>query len=330
MILAGDIGGTKTLLGLYAPDKDVKRPFRQEVFPSQQFSSLEAIIGEFLAAAPERPLAASFAVAGPVRQGVAEITNLPWVISAQNISQTFQIPSVHLMNDVEATAAAVPYLQPEDLAVLHSGEPNPTGAIVVIAPGTGLGEAFLTWDGERYRAHASEGGHASFSPSTREEVDLLLHLYRRFGHLSFERVGSGSGIPNIYGFLRDSGHYSEPEWLAKELAAAQDRTPIIVAAALEERAEICVATLDMFVSVLGSEAGNMALNLLATGGIYLGGGIPPRILSRLQRPDFLAAITHKGRFQGLLSKVPVYVILDSKVTLHGAAHDALIQFATQN
>ncbi len=330
MIVAGDIGGTKTLLGLYTSLQDVKRPFRQQTFPSQKYDSLEAVIGEFLAENNEPLAAASFAVAGPVKQGVAEITNLPWIIEAENISRVFDIPAVHLMNDVEATAAAVPFLETEDLAILNPGNPDPTGTMVVIAPGTGLGEAFLTWDGQRYRVHPSEGGHASFSPSTREEVDLLLYLYRRFGHLSFERVGSGSGIPNIYEFLRDSGHYTEPAWLGEALAAAHDRTPIIVSNALKARAEICVATLDMFVSVLGSEAGNMALNLLTTGGIYLGGGMPPRILSRLQQPDFLASVTHKGRFQALLDEIPVYVILDSEVTLHGAAYDGLVQFVAAN
>ena len=173
MILAGDIGGTKTLLGLYTSTEDVKRPFRQQTFPSQHYDSLEAIIAEFLADSNEAPTAASFAVAGPVKQGVAEITNLPWIIAAKNISRMFNIPAVHLMNDVQATAAAVPFLEAEDLVVLNPGEPDPTGTMVVIAPGTGLGEAFLTWDGQRYRAHPSEGGHASFSPSTQDEVGLL-------------------------------------------------------------------------------------------------------------------------------------------------------------
>lgn len=327
MILAGDIGGTKTALGLFTPAQGVKRPLRQRTFPSQQYDSLEAIIADFLAEGSETPTAASFAVAGPVKGGVANITNLPWVIEVDSISRTFHIPIVHLLNDVQATAAAVPSLQAEDLALLRPGEPDPTGTIVVIAPGTGLGEAFLTWDGERYHARPSEGGHASFAPNTGEEINLLTYLYRRFGHLSFERVGSGSGIPNLYEFLRDSGRYTEPDWLREALAEAKDRTPVIVNAALEGRTGICVATLDLFVSVLGNEVGNMALNLLATGGIYLGGGIPPRILSRLQQPDFLASIARKGRFKTLLDHIPVYIILDSESALHGAAYDGLTQSA---
>jgi len=325
MILAGDIGGTKTALGLFTPGQSVKRPLLRRTFPSQHYDSLEAIIAEFLSETDETPAAASFAVAGPVQEGVANITNLPWIIEADNISRTFHIPTVHLLNDVQATAAAVPFLAEEDLAVLRPGEPNPTGVIAVIAPGTGLGEAFLTWDGEHYHAHPSEGGHASFAPNTGEEINLLTYLFKRYGHLSFERVGSGSGIPNLYEFLRDSGRYIEPDWLREALAEVKDRTPIIVHAALETQTEICVATLDMFVSVLGNEAGNMALNLLATGGIYLGGGMPPRILPRLQQPDFLESIARKGRFKTLLDNIPVYVILDSESALHGAAYDGLTQ-----
>ena len=183
MIVAGDIGGTKTLLGLFSATEEVKRPLRQKTFPSQQYDSMEAIIAEFLAEGEETPTAASFAVAGPVMQGVAHITNLPWVVEADTISRTFHIPTVHLMNDVQATAAATPFLDGEDLATLRKGKPIPTGAIAVIAPGTGLGEAYLTWNGHRYQSHPSEGGHASFAPSTGEEVDLLAYLYPRYGHL---------------------------------------------------------------------------------------------------------------------------------------------------
>ena len=329
MILAGDIGGTKTLLRLYATAGDVKQPLHQNTFPSQGYDNLETIIAKFLNEGDETPMAASFAVAGPVKRGVAQITNLPWNIRADNISQMFQIPIVSLLNDVQAMAAAVPFLEAEDVAVLRPGEAQPGGTIVVIAPGTGLGEAFLTWDGQRYRAHPTEGGHASFAPNTKDQVELLVYLYPRFGHLSCERLASGSGILNIYEFLRDRGGYPEPEWLKETLASAQDRTPIVINAALEKQAEICVAALDFFVHILGGEVGNMALNVLATGGIYLGGGLPPRILSRLQQPDFLHAISHKGRFKTLLDDIPVNVILDSEVALHGAAHDGLVAIEAQ-
>ncbi len=220
MILAGDIGGTKTLLGLFARDRTDKLPLCQKSFPSQQYDRLETIVAEFLQEyqqeyqldglqeTPVRPAAACFAVAGPVRDGKALITNLPWVIKAESIRQTFEIPVVHLMNDVQAAAAATPFLDSDDLAVLRAGDPDPHGTIAVIAPGTGLGEAYLTWNGQRYLAYPSEGGHASFAPGSDLEVELLSYLYPRFGHLSFERVGSGSGIPNLYHFLRELGTIS--------------------------------------------------------------------------------------------------------------------------
>jgi glucokinase len=323
MILAGDIGGTKTLLGVFEQEQGVKHPLRQKSYPSQHYNSLEDILADFLAGGREALEAASFAVAGPVRRGKAQITNLPWVIAEESIRQAFHFPSVHLINDLESAASAVPFLEAEDLTALRVGTPDPTGTIAVIAPGTGLGEAFLTWNGQRYQAHPGEGGHSSFAPGSAVEVELLAYLYPRFGHLSFERVGSGSGIPNLYDFLRDSGRFPEPDWLKEALAVAPDPTPVIANAALNKEAAICEAVLDLFVRILGGEVGNLALTVLATGGIYLGGGIPPRILSRLREPDFLEAMGNKGRFKRLLDQIPVYVILDSEVTLHGAAYDAL-------
>jgi glucokinase len=329
MILAGDIGGTKTLLGLFDREKSIKAPIRQKTFPSQKYSRLETIIAEFLADDPVKPTAACFAVAGPVREGNAQITNLPWVIAAESICQAFEIPVVHLMNDVQATAAAIPFMDREDLAAIRTGVPDPHGTVAVIAPGTGLGEAYLTWNGQRYLAYPSEGGHASFAPGSDLEVELLTYLYPRFGHLSFERVGSGSGIPNLYGFFRDTGRYPEPDWLKRELEAAEDPTPVIMVAGYNRRAEICTATFDLFMKILGGEIGNMALKLMATGGIYLGGGISPRILDRLREEEFLETISRKGRFKKLLDSIPVYVILDPEVTLHGAAFEAQALLSAQ-
>ena len=222
----------------------------------------------------------------------------------------------------------MPHLDEEDLWPLNPGTTVPQGNIAVIAPGTGLGAAFLVWTGERYQACASEGGHASFSPRNLQEMELLKFLQQRYGHVSFERVCSGSHLPNIYEFLLDRGSYLEPVWLRDELLKATDRTPIIVQAALEHKADICEATLDIFVHTLGTIIGNMAVNLLPTGGIFLGGGIPPRILERLKQPDFLSAIADKGRFTELCSSMPVHVIRDPKAALHGAAWyglDALVQ-----
>ncbi len=327
MILAGDIGGTKTVLALIADAQGVQRPFREATFPSSQYTALEDVIREFLADIDETPTAASFGVAGPVTNGRSQITNLPWVIDAATIQKTFHIPRVHLLNDLEAIATAVPHLTADELTTLNSGQPNSTGAIAVVAPGTGLGEAFLVWDGQRYRAYPTEGGHVSFAPSNQEELDLLLYLQRKFGHVSYERVCSGSGIPNIFDFLAENHQFKNPGWLRREIALAEDRTPIIFNAALEKKEPIAVATLELFVKILGGEIGNMALKVLATGGVFIGGGIPPRILPLLQRPDFLNFITHKGRFSGLLSRVPIHVIQNPKAALHGAAYDGLEEFA---
>lgn len=323
MILAGDIGGTKTVLALISPQAGVEEPVRETIFPSSKYDVFTDIVGEFLEEMGEKPLAASFGVAGPVVHGRAEITNLPWVIDANEIGQQFHIPTVHLLNDLEAVATAVPHLGPYDLVTLNKGKPDPTGAIAVIAPGTGLGEAFLVWDGERHRAYPTEGGHVSFAPGTKQELELLTYLQPRFGHVSFERVCSGIGIGNIYDYMRDSGRYPEPDWLAEKLASVKDRTPVIVEAAQKKETPICRAALDLFIEILGGEAGNIALKVLATGGVYLGGGIPPRIIPDLQKEAFLFNLTDKGRFRDLLQDVPVHVILNPKAALYGAAHDGL-------
>ncbi len=320
MILVGDIGGTKTVLALYSKKQGVAGGALHETrFESGKYSSLEAIIVEFLRETKARPIAASFGVAGPVKEQHAQITNLPWSISADSISSSFEIPQVFLLNDLESIAMAVPHLGKDDLSTLNPGTAVPHGNMAVIAPGTGLGTAFLVWTGERYKACASEGGHTSFSPRNLQEMELLKFLQRRYGHVSFERICSGSHLPNVYEFLLDRGSYLEPDWLQTELQQAADRTPVIVQAALEHKAEICEATLDIFVHILGTIIGNMAVTLLPTGGIYLGGGIPPRILERLRQPDFLSAIADKGRFTALCSSMAVHVILDPRAALHGAA-----------
>jgi glucokinase len=323
MILAGDIGGTKTVLALYTQEQGVRKPLREERFPSREFESLDAILRKFLDDTGARPAAASFGVAGPIIDQKCRVTNLPWMIDAAALARDFDIPTVHLLNDLQAVATAVPHLEKDEVCVLNEGAPDPTGNIGVIAPGTGLGEAFLTPEGDRYRAWATEGGHASFAPVTLEQLELLAFLERRFGHVSFERVCSGSGFPNIYDYLVASGSYEEPEWLRKELAEAKDPTPIIMEAGYQRKAPICIAALDLFVHILGGVLGNMALRVMATGGLYLGGGVPPRILSRLQKRDFLDAICYKGRFREWISRIPVYVILDSKSAIRGAAWDAL-------
>jgi glucokinase len=327
MLLAGDIGATKTHLAIISPEIGPRTPLAEATFSSARYRSLEAVVREFLGGANLRADRASFGVAGPVVAGRATVTNLPWVIDEALLSHELGIPSVHLLNDLEAIAFAVPRLgdDPASLCTLNAGQPVPGGTIGVIAPGTGLGEAYLTYDGARYRAHASEGGHTDFAPATRDEIALLHYLFDHLDHVSYERICSGIGIPNIYDFLRDSGYALEPPWLAEDLAAATDRTPIIVNAALdpEKRSKLCQATLDLFVSILGSEAGNLALKMLATGGIYLGGGIPPRILPALRGERFLNAFQSKGRMSALLVAVPIHVILNPDVALLGAAYHGL-------
>ncbi|WP_420631063.1 glucokinase [Candidatus Leptofilum sp.] len=321
MLLAGDIGGTKTVLALFSTAVSVesRHPLHLQTFPSGRFTSLEAIIAQFLQDKAVGIEAASFGVAGPVVNGRSQITNLPWIIDAATISQTFGIEHVALLNDLEAIANAVPHLQTDDLATINEGQVEPSGAIAVIAPGTGLGEAFLTWDGQRYQAHPSEGGHASFAPTNAEQRALQAYLEQKFDHVSFERVCSGSGIPNLYEFWRQDGRFQEPEWLREQIVQADDPTPVIVEAGLAKTADICTATVQLFVDILAAEASNMALKVLATGGVYLGGGIPPRLLNLLQTERFISEFGDKGRFSSLLLAMPVQVICNPQVALLGTA-----------
>jgi glucokinase len=323
MLLAGDIGGTKTVLALFAPQANEVLPYEEATFWNRDYPSLEAVIADFLVGVTAPISSACFGVAGPVVQGCAAITNLPWVISASDIQARFGFPQVFLLNDLEAIANAIPHLTADDLVTLNAGLPEPHGAIAVIAPGTGLGEAFLVWDGRSYQAHPSEGGHVSFGPTNLAQIELLTYMLERYNHVSVERVCSGSGIPNLYGSLKRSGRYEEPEWLSEALATAVDPTPVIVNAALESLEPIAAATLDLFLDILADEASNLALKVLSTGGVYLGGGIPPRILPQLQQDRFLEVFSSKGRFSGLMRKMPVHVIRNPKSALYGAAYYGL-------
>jgi glucokinase len=322
MLLAGDVGGTKTDLGVYSAEGGPRTPLAQAEFHNASYPSLEAIVREFLGKVKQPVDQACFDVAGPVLGGRAKITNLPWVIDETKLSQELGLTSVRLLNDLEAIARAVAILKPEDLHTLNSGEPVPGGTMAVIAPGTGLGEAFLTWDGSRYRAYASEGGHADFAPSDAAQIGLLQYLRERHRdeHVSYERVCSGVGIPNIYEYLRDSDVAQESPEFAQQLGAGADRTRVILDAALHptEPCQLCVGTLDMFIAILGAEAGNLALKVLATGGVYLGGGIPLHVLPALDKGRFLEAFQRKGRFAELLARVPVYVIV-CRAAIVGAA-----------
>lgn len=321
MLIAGDIGGTKTRLAIVSAERGPRAPLAEKTFRSADYQRLEDLLEEFFAGSGLHAERACLGVAGPVLDGKARVTNLPWAISANNLQDKLGIERVELINDLVATAYAVPRLEVSDLETLNQGCADISGAIAVLAPGTGLGEAYITRDGKRYLAHASEGGHADFAPTSELQIDLLHYLQSRIEHVSYEWICSGMGLPNIYAFLKDSGRHTEPGWLAKELAAADDKTPLIITAAIDEKrpCELCATALDLFCAVLGAEAGNLALKMLATGGVYLGGGIPPHILSRLKGGGFMEAFRRKGRFKGLLAGIPVQVILNPKAALLGAA-----------
>lgn len=323
MLLAGDIGGTKTILALFTNEKGPHHPLVMSRFESDNYSSLEAIVKKFLAnnaaiLSSVKLGAAVFGIAGPVRKKRVQVTNLPWIVDADTLERA-TVAEVSLLNDLEAIANAIPYLVEEDVVKIRGGEAEDKKPIAVIAPGTGLGEAFLVWNGTHYQALPSEGGHTDFGPATLLELELLNFLQDRLDHVSYERVCSGIGIPNLYAFLKETGRFSEPDWLAESLAGAEDKTPIIVDGAQSKNEPICKATLDLFMGILGSEAGNLVLQLLATGGVYLAGGIPPRILSELKSGAFEKAFLRKGRFTSLIKPVPIYVVTDSLAALYGTA-----------
>ena len=321
MLLAGDIGGTKTDLAVYSSETGPFAPLAQTEVHSADYSSLETIAREFLTKVEVPVDRACFAVAGPVIGGGAKITNLPWVIDESTVAKELNLEQVHLMNDLEAIAFAIPSLQTDDLYTLNAGVPVPGGAIGVIAPGTGLGESFLTWDGSRYISHSSEGGHASYAPTDETQIGLLAYMFKRFDHVSYEKVCSGIGIPHVYEYLRSSGYAPErPEVVEAMSASHHDVTPIIIKFGLDPAhpSALCAATLDILVSILGDEAGNLALKVLATGGVYLAGGIATHLWPALKGQRFMQAFTRKGRFADLMARMPIHVVM-SRAALAGAA-----------
>lgn len=322
-LLAGDIGGTKTNLAFFSLESESIKPLAEQSFPSTRYDSLEEIIHEFKTQTGLPFTRACFGVAGPVISGKAQITNLPWVVDADKILSAFDLSAVALLNDLESVAYAISILKPEDIFTLNAGTPIHGATIAVIAPGTGLGEGFLTWECDRYIAHASEGSHASFAPENELQMGLWKFLKDKgYEHISFERVCSGAlGVPLLYEYLKSTGVAPEPEWLAAQLVDCADPTPVIFNAAHDpqRQAALAVATVDLFVAILGAESGNLALKVLSTAGLYLGGGIPPRILKELQQPAFLEAVRSKGRFRSVLSEIPIHVILNPKAALLGAA-----------
>ncbi len=322
MILAGDIGGTKTVIALYELDGDkglVQE--RLETYPSGDYLSLEAILREFLSK-PAPLTAACFGVAGPVVGGQSRTTNLPWNLSETKLSETLGIEQVKLLNDLEAAAFGMLFVGRDDYVELNPGVDKGPGNIAVIAAGTGLGEAILYWDGTSHQPIASEGGHADFAPRTDREIELLKFLRERFhGHVSYERILSGPGLVNLYQFLRDRGYGEEPAWLAEELREG-DPAAAISRVGLAKQHPLCEAALEMFAAIYGAEAGNLALKCLAVGGVYIGGGIAPKILPALQEGALLDGFLDKGRFSGLVKEMPVRIVTNPRAPLIGAANFA--------
>jgi glucokinase len=320
MLLAGDIGGTKTLLALYGPAGGPRRPIAEAEFHSASYTGLDAIAREFLKQQSQRATDACFDVAGPVIGGRAHLTNLPWDVEEVALRDALGLQRVTLLNDLKAIAYAVPHLQPAELHCIHAGTPELHGPIAVVAPGTGLGEAFLIWNGSSYIACSSEGGHASFAPTDEQQIGLHRYLAGRFGNVSCERVCSGLGIANIYDYLRETQPQLESAAFAATLSHAADRTPLISQAGLEDPSghPLAAATLDIFVSALGDEASNLALKVLATGGVYLAGGIPAHILPKLTDGRFVQAFLNKGRMSKLLAAMPISVVT-ARAALLGAA-----------
>ncbi len=323
MILAGDIGGTNTRLALVEATSDELRIAAEGVYPSRERTSLEACIGELLSVHSVEITSASFGIAGPVRNGRCEATNLPWVVDSRNVAKRLHLKRVGLINDLEANAYGIAVLQSKDFVILNKGARGATGNIAIISAGTGLGEAGMYWDGKIHRPFASEGGHADFAPRNMLEMGLLEYSLKHYQRVSFERLISGPGLVNIYNFLKDTGKGEESDWLSNEMRQG-DQAPIISQHALDGKSPLCLHALELFVSLYGAEAGNLALKLLAMGGVYLGGGIAPKIVSKLKEPEFMNAFTAKGRMRPLLQDIPVRVIMNQKTALLGAARHAAL------
>ena len=317
MILAGDVGGTKVHLALYDFIDGKLEPSRDERYAAKDYSGLEEIVREFLGA--EKVTAACFGVPGPVRDGRLRLTNLPWTLDSRELSVNLDITHVFLINDLEANGYGVDELSADQIYTLSEGDTSQIGNRALIAAGTGLGEGLLIWDGRSHTPYPSEGGHADYAPRNEDEIDLLRFLKQKYnGRISQERVVSGPGLTNIYEFLREVRGVDEPAKLARRMAA-EDPNAVITELAMAAKSEICEKALDMFVSAYGAEAGNLALKLLSVGGVYVGGGIAPRILEKLKDGRFMKAFTDKGRLSQLLINMPVRVILEPRAALLGAA-----------
>ncbi|MGO9606637.1 MAG: glucokinase [Candidatus Binataceae bacterium] len=323
MILAGDIGGTNARIATFTIEDGRLKLETERIYPTREHPNLESAVHAFLSLNGTRPRAACFGIAGPVRKGRAEMPNLNWTVEAESLAREMGLDRVGLINDLEANAFGVAALDPKDFAVLNHGTPDPTGNAAVISAGTGLGEAGLFFDGQTHRPFACEGGHADFAPTDELQTEMLSWLRNDLGHVSWERVLSGQGLFNIYRFLRDTGRGEEPAWLTEALKHG-DAPPIIANAALQKKSPLCEQALGIVVAIFGAEAANLALKIMATNGVFIGGGVAPRILNKLKEPAFMHAFSAKGRMSHLLEAIPVKVILNDGTALLGAARAAAL------
>jgi glucokinase len=320
MILAGDIGGTNARLAFFEAANGNFRVVSSAVFPSRDYATLDEIVVKFMEGSSIRPDAACFGIAGPVRDGHVKASNLPWLIDGQRLANEIKLKHAVLINDLEANAWGIAGLEAKDFVALNSVEGTPVGNRAVIAAGTGLGEAGMYWDGEQYHIFACEGGHTDFAPRNALEIEMLGYLETRFQHVSYERVVSGPGLVNVFEFLVDTKRGTVLDWLKAEM---QKSAPAAISrAGIAGTCPLCVQALDLFVSIYAAEAGNLALKLMSTGGVYLGGGISPKILPKLKEPAFMQAFVSKGRMQRLMETMPVKVIINDQAALLGAARCA--------
>lgn len=324
MILAGDIGGTKVNLAFFDPEDLRLTEENLGTYSSHEYGSLEEIACQFMKSRGEPVECACFGIAGPIRKSGVHLTNLPWTLDAQELARALGLDEVWLINDVEANAHGVAALAPSDFVTLNAGNLDAAGNAVLVSAGTGLGEAGLFWDGNRHLPIASEGGHADFGPRTDLDAELLCHLRAQLGQVSWEHVLSGPGCFRIYKFLRDTGRGEEPAWLAQQIQT-EDPSVAVTQAGLAGRCELCVQTLDLFAGYYGCEAANLALKFLAVGGVYLGGGIAPKIIQKLKDGAFLKAFVGQSRMKDILSAMPVQVIMNDKTALLGAGRYAALQ-----
>lgn len=323
LLLAGDVGGTKTNLAIFAMNEKTRHLelLRNKRYVSAEFDSLNAIALRFLGKGDEKVHSACFGVPGPVRNNRAQPTNLKWEVDALTLRTDLGITSVHLLNDLAANAYGITELAETDFVTLQDGLKNASGNRCVVSPGTGLGEAGLFWDGHKYRVWACEGGHSDFAPRSEIENELLAYLQTRFGHVSNERIISGQGLTNIYAFLRDTAKFPQLPEVAEEMKTT-DIAKVITQHAEDGSCPMCMQTVEIFAHCLAMEAGNFALRAMATGGVYLGGGVPAKLIWKLKAPAFREAFNAKGRLEPLMESMPVKVILNDQAALLGAARYA--------